>query len=279
MPAGQLLENCIKSVLNAKATEGWKKVIVWQKGDSEVYKIINKFESYFDLIIILSPLHPTPLGNINQSRLIGTTICFETLNSEYVLGIEDDTLISFDSLIFIDKMYVKYKSNNSFRGINLGSLEPKKTSRLSDYSLLRYGLHGQAGVITRNTWMKLNKKNLFSDISKEGWDARFEIVTKNGFMATPNLSRALDLGWQNPTHASNKKENPHYKKMKLSWVGLDHFELPEYIHNQIVHSWRSDAIRFNRYHSILFKLMRFNCVSQTYNLIKKLRLPLPKFRN
>jgi len=275
----QLLENCIKSVLNAKASEGWKKVIVWQNGDSEVYKVIQKFESFFDLIIILRPQHPTALGNINQSRLIGTTICFETLNSDYVLGIEDDTLISFDSLIFIDKMCVKYKSNKSFRGINLGSLEPKKISKLSDYSLLRYGLHGQAGVITRNTWTKLNKTKLFTNILDEGWDARFEIVTKNGFMVTPNLSRALDLGWQDPTHASNNEEDPHYKKMKLSWVGLDQFELPEYVHNQVVHSWRSDAIRFNRYHSILFLLLKFEYIIKVYKLIKNLRLPVPKFRN
>lgn len=275
----QLLDDCIKSILNAKGSENWKKVIVWQKGDNEVYKIIEKYQSYFDLIVVLTPQQPTPLGKINQSRLIGTTICFETLNSDYVLGIEDDTLISFDSLIFIDEMYMRYKSNKFFRGVNLGSLESKKTSKLGDYSLLRYGLHGQAGVITRNTWAKLNKKDLLRDICYEGWDARFEIVTKNGFMVTPNLSRALDLGWQDPTHAPSNQDNSHYREMKLSWVGLDQFELPEYVHNQIIHSWRADAIKFKKYQSVLFLIRKFKTVKKTLKLLRNLGLSLPKFRN
>jgi hypothetical protein len=263
-----LLVDCIKSVLGAESSANWKKVIIWQKGDYEVYKIIKTFESYFDLVAIVTPQHSKTLANINQNRLIGTKICFEALNSDYVLGIEDDTLIAYDSLVFIEKMYEKYKLKRSFRGVNLGSIESKKSSKISEYSLLRYGLHGQAGMITSRTWSRIKIKKLFKDFNIKGWDASFEPVIKNGFMVTPNLSRSLDLGWQNPTHASSDSQNPHYTRMKLSWTGTNKYEIMNYSHKQVNHSWRSDAIQFKKRHTLFYFLKNNSLVKKIYCFLK-----------
>ena len=267
-----LIRDSITSIIAAEGSSDWKKVLIHQVEFDQVDQVIKEYEKHFDLVVRVKRQFEPALGNINFNRILGTSICFDLFQSDIVLGIEEDTMIGFDALIFIDQMVEKYSSNRGFRGINLGSLEPKTAENLNTYSLIRFGLHGQAGVITSKTWKKFSKKKLLEDISAEGWDSRFEYFIKSGFMVTPNASRLLDRGWDG-THAPTDYSHPYFEKQRMSWVGTDQFEIHPFGQLDQVHSWRKDAVNYHKVDSLLYILRSTEFGHYLYKIWKFLKLP------
>jgi len=262
-----LLQACIESVINAKGHSGWSKVLIYQEGCPETNRIISQYSMHFDLITQIKPQFDIPIANINFNRVTGTTIAFETFEPEYLLGIEEDTLIGYDSLQFAEVIFQKYGHNPLFRGINLGSLEPPEKATQNGYSILRYGLHGQAGVITKRTWLKIRSNKALRDFSLQGWDASVEFNFKSGFVISPNRSRFLDKGLGG-THAPSDPLNSHYINMEKSWVGMSASDIQNYERIQIKHNWRHDCKPFKKRHNLIFFMRQFVIVSRIYNFTK-----------
>lgn len=246
-----LLLSSIESVLNAFGSKDWEKVIVLQTGYSDVEKVVAKYENYFDLVLRVKKYFEITLGNINQNRILGTSICFDLLNSDVVLGIEEDTSIGFDALFFISEMCEKYKLDKSFRGVNLGSFESNTEENRYTYSLLRFGLHGQAGALTKNTWEHFSLSYLLQDICNVGWDSRIESYLKTGFLATPNSSRLLDQGWGG-THQPTDPDSPYFANQRSSWVGTNPIPIRDFQHKNIFHTWRKDARIYKSNESFIY---------------------------
>lgn len=267
-----LIKDSIKSILAAEGSTNWKKVLIHQLEFDQVDQVIKEYEKHFDLVVRVKRQFEPALGNINFNRILGTSICFELFQSEIVLGIEEDSMISHDALTFIDHVVDKHGLDRAFRGVNLGSLEAKTKENLNTYSLIRFGLHGQAGVITRRTWQKFSMNDLLRDISVEGWDSRFEFIMKSGFMVTPNASRLLDRGWEG-THAPNDPLHPYFEKQRLSWVGAEPFVHAPYKRVDQKHSWRIDAINYRTQDSVFFLLRTWPYSSRIIRLWQSLGLP------
>ena len=177
---------------------------------------------------------------------MGYELCFKILKCDWVLAIEDDVELGFDSVTFVSTLFLEYKSRLGFRGINLGSYEQGKEVGTHEYSLLSYGLHGQAAAITKKTWSHFDSNQLLSNASTKPLDSAMETYLKTGFMVTPNRSRYADNGW-NGTHAPKNPDDPYYQKLRGSWIGPNPFPVSKYRLNQINHSWRSDSRRFSRF--------------------------------
>jgi hypothetical protein len=157
-------------------------------------------------------------------------------------------------LNFIDFVYKKYEKYNSFRGINLGSIEFGTSVKKEGYSLLRFGQHGSAGVLTKKTWRKIKKKKLFefdSNNANFAWDAKIEFYLKTGFMVTPNLSRNLDLGYGGSFAPASKKD-PYFYAIQRSWFNSKTNLNSQYRQIQMKHSWRKDSVEFKRVHSVIY---------------------------
>jgi hypothetical protein len=268
----ELLISCIESVLNSHGSESWKKIIVLQLGYQDVENVVTKYEQHFDLILRLKKQFEITLGNINQNRIIGTSLCFDLLDSDVVLGIEEDTTIGYDSLHFINQMCEHYNSDKAFRGVNLGSFEPNTEENRYTYSILRYGLHGQAGALTRKTWERFSVPELLEDICDIGWDSRIESYLKTGFLATPNSSRLLDQGWGG-THQPTDPNSPYFANQRSSWVGTDPLPIHQFTRKNIVHSWRKDARNYKKYESFIY---RAKDNKFAYGIFKYLRKSLRK---
>lgn len=250
----KLLENCLKSIKDADAAAEWITVVVHQQGHYDVQEVINKNLSNIDYLITFPPKYEKAICNINANRIMGTKFAFKALQASYVLGLEEDTQISKDALFFIDSIYKKYHRHKSFRGINLGSMEYGENAKNNGFSLLRYGAHGQAGVLTRSSWKKIEKKKLLNfDLNdfEKAWDAEIEFYLKSGFMVTPNLSRSLDKG-VGGTFSPKNSNDRYFIEMEKSWVSFNYQANSNYVLNQINHSWRYDAIRYRRLLSIFF---------------------------
>jgi len=268
----QLLKDTIDSIAGAAGSESWKKILVCQRGHDDVFEVVSQNRTLFDLVVLTSPQYESTLANINYNRLLGTNLAFDIFHADLVLGIEEDTKISHDALQFIDRVFQKYHNNRFFRGINLGSIEEKTHENLFTYSRIRFGLHGQAGVITKKTWKKINFSKLRANMSLEGWDSYIEFKTKSGFMVTPNASRSLDRGWSG-TYAPDNPDHPHYVAMRESFVGSFSKLDSNFTHVSLKHKWRSDATVFKIRHQLLFFIRgsRFGAIIARF--LKKLRLP------
>jgi hypothetical protein len=218
-------------------------VIVHQVGHEKVADVIREFRDEIEILVEVEGSNKIPLVNINTNRILGYQISFDWLQSDWVLAIEEDVEISFDAIEFVSQMMERYHLHRLFRGINLGSREQMGKSDLFTYSRLRYGLHGQAGVITRKVWRHFNTEKLISKSSGSGLDSMLENYLKRGFMITPNASRSLDTGW-NGTNAPSDPSHIYFREMSSSWLGKDRYAIGEYKQRDLLHSWRDDIAVF-----------------------------------
>jgi len=272
----ELLEQSILSVLNANDFNNWNFIVVQQIFNSEVDKVLNKYDKEIDLLLRFPDIGHGVLGNINYGRLIGTSCAFELFASDLVLGIEEDTQISNDALTFIQHQYNLRFEDSNFRGINLCSYIPYSFENRDSYSLLRFGISGQAGALTSKTWKKFSLSELLKDIGNDEWASRMEPLLKTGYMVHPNNSRLFDQGWAGYSSPFSKETDESFSRQHLSWVNQYVTDSAKYIHQDRLGVWRKDAIIYKRRHNLYFKLRRFESLIYLYRLWKIVKLPLLK---
>lgn len=248
------LEMCLKSITHQLARVEPTIVVIFQRGNSQVQSVLEKFKDKIDYLLETDSLGTTPLENINFNRILGYELCFDYLKFDWVLAVEEDIVITNDSFEFCSQVITKFWRNHFFRGVNLGSFEKMDIANTQTYSLISYGLHGQASAITKPTWDRLPKNSLKKSAKINGFDGQVENFLKMGFFVTSNSSRYLDYGW-NGTHAAQDKQDNYYQRLRESWAG-DVEELPaHYSHKQVKHNWRKDSLKFGIY-SIVNSIIR-----------------------
>ena len=267
----ELLEQSIQSILDAKESESWKKIHIHQTGHPLTTQVFEKYSTFFDVNLKFKPNFSETLPNINFSRVSGYTMAFDLMGADVAIGIEEDTLVANDIFIFSSHVVNRFRKSRNFRGINFGSIEPASSNSLGGYSLLRFGVQGQASLITRRTWKSFNKHKLIDFEIGQGWDSTIEFEVKTGFMVTPNASRLLDQGWQGGVHAPRDRNDPHYIQMGESWVGEKNLESLEYRQIQIPHSWqRSVSIEYKRRFNLVFRLRNHSFPYMVFRLVRSL---------
>lgn len=166
------------------------------------------------------------------------------------MAVEDDVEIARDSALFCAFAIDKYWGNPNFRDVNLGSRIPKTSQSkvINSFSLVRYGLHGQAGLLTSTSWRYIKKYNLGLGGS-DGFDVQVESYLKTGFMVTPNYSRYLDRGFDSfAIHAPKNSEDAAFTATKNSYIGRDYIvpNVPYSLKQIYYTSWRIDAVAYKR---------------------------------
>jgi hypothetical protein len=274
-----LLEQSIQNFLEAEDKEEWSLVIVQQAGSLEIDRVLKDFESEINLLVRFCDIGEGVLGNINYSRLIGTSMAFDLLGAQIVLGVEEDTKISKDALVFIQKMQMKYGKRRRFRGVNLCSLLPLDDNLKSTYSILRFSLSGQAGAINRNTWEKFDLDFLLRNIGDEEWASRIEPTMKTGFTIHPNNSRLYDQGWGGYSGSGLDSSSQSFVTQHASWVG-DHVPKGKvYLQKNMDGVWRSDAIPYKSRHNLYFDFRRKLWARKLFKVWKIFKLPITNPEN
>jgi len=248
----ELLEKCLESIISAQGFEEYKLIILHQIGSKEVELVLERYKNQIDFLCRVDGRNKTPLHNINWNRYATYSVAFDLYSSDFVLGIEDDTVIAMDALQFCDYAFEKFKNKRNFKGINLGSLESPQLNGSNTYSRIRYGLHGQAGVITKNVWNSFSSRGIPRNLATEPLDAMLEARLKTGYMVTSNRSRFLDFGWGG-THAPKSPTDSYYQRLQNSWVGSENSSL-NFIEAPIVHTWREDSVLFSRRATFMARL-------------------------
>ena len=177
--------------------------------------------------------------------MLGNMFAYNILQDDFVLGIEDDSVLAPDALEFTKSIFLKYKNEKYFRGINLGSFENDENIGDAAYSILRYGLNGHAGGLSRETWQKFNERSLIINSNSVPLDSMLENYVKTGFMVTPNKSRYINYGWDG-THGPKYPADDFYIKIASSFKSLNTSSKFEYINVNIKHNWRNDCVIFKK---------------------------------
>ncbi len=269
----ELLEQSLTNFSVAKDRENWLLIVVQQAGSKSIDRILKKYESDITLTIKFVDIGFGVLGNINYSRLLGTSIAFNQFKANLVLGIEEDTKISKDSLQFIGAIYKKYRLRPDFRGVNLCSNLPYDSTLANSFSTLRFGLSGQAGAITLRTWKKMKLSRLLRNIGEEEWASRMEPIMKTGFVVHPNNSRLFDQGWGGFSSGKLDSSSEGFILQHKSWVGEYIPNSHDYVKENKKGVWRQDAIVYKFWQNPYFSLRRFSSARLLYKFWKFLRLP------
>lgn len=238
------LDRCLSNIVAARGERDTPLIVIHQQGFPEVAETIAKWRKHIQILVETETQGKTALQNINLNSLLGREIAFSWLDSDWCLGVEDDVQISIDSIDFIEAMFNQYHRNIFFRGVNLGSKNKFRLDQQSAYTKLSFGMHGQACMITKQTWRHFNVFKMRAQSNVMGLDAMMEHFTKTGFMCTPFNSRYLDNGW-NGTHSSTDPNDRHYESIRESFYDGQAPRPAEYSLKSFDTNWREDSKPFS----------------------------------
>jgi hypothetical protein len=237
----EILGKVLQAIYTANKSSDFEKVIVFQGNNEKSLEIINQFKDEATVLVRVSGKDKSPLENITNNYLLGLEIAFEYLAVDYVVEVEDDSVIAPNTLEFIDEIYKKYNSKRRFRGINLGSYENREDLD-GTYSLLRTGFHATHGVIVRRSWKFISRRRITTRIRTSPLDSTVEAYWKTGFSVTPNLSLCENFGWLNGTHASGNSKDIHYQSISESFNLQTGTKI--WSESTVEHSWNPKAITY-----------------------------------
>lgn len=271
-----LLQRCLESIINAKGIENYFFFVIQQDNNAKTAAVLESFKSRINEVMAVKSTFNDPIRNINANRVLGYKHAFEKLGCEYVVAIEDDTLISPDALVFVDQMYEQHAGDDSLGCINLISLGSSDES-LCAFSYFRSPLVGQGSAIDLRMWQELKLDQLQNRFIDEPFDGAIEDLMKCKKNIFPNRSRILDQGWVG-THSSSKND-PYFTKMQESWVkNKEECKLFEHVQREL--GLREDWIEYKRNQDLYFyfrkRILDLNRTSIGNILINSLRLIMQK---
>lgn len=240
----QLFENCLDRALSARQEDLVPIFVIRQISEADYGLQLLKADQIADAVITLNGNARTLEENINFNRICGLNFLFGVLKYDNIIVLEDDAHISDSSIEFCKDAIRKYGKNAKFMGVNFGSRIPYDPKLRGTYSILRYGQHGPASLITRRAWqgMRLNKLSALK--GRVAWDGWVESYLKRGFFVTPNLSMYIDLG-HSGTHTPSYENDPYFKELEESYDNSG-VSSGRFAKMQIKHNWRKDAIPYTR---------------------------------
>lgn len=246
------LQQCLSSISENENYDRANKLIIMQNVNSQAQNIINDFRDEKTSLISIDGNNRTSIQNINHNYWNGLNILFNFHDCDYVLMLEDDTVVSPDVLSFIDFIFLKYSKDKKFRGINLSSIETSPEMNDS-FSKLRFGIHGYGWVIPLNTWKRMN--NFLNRWLLKGiaFDGLFEHFCKTGFMITPNLSKMKNSGWMNGTHVTESAKEMYLEIEKSFQIGRERNTGNFYLNN-VNQKFREDCVIYRSRDNLRFKL-------------------------
>ena len=234
------IRDCLNSIFDANSGADYPVVVVYQKGNLDSKKVLDSFGDSITHRLEIEGLFSSSLPNINFNRILGYQFCFNWLGTDWVLAVEEDVLVSPDTINFIEQTLQNEQKRPFFRGINLGS-RISSSNDPSTYSRLRFGLHGQCSVLTSGTWGHFQEKRLLKNSHKRPFDSQIENYLRRGYMATPNRSRFVDTGW-NGTHAPADPNHEYFRELKESFVTASDASLI-YVYKQATHLWGQQVVK------------------------------------
>ena len=243
----ELLEGCIKSVLEASNSKGYTRILFQQGKDPSVSAVVEKYRLEFDHIFQVSR-EGNSTQNISKNRYFVYSFIFDHLDLDTATVLEDDVEITHDSLDFSHSAHQIYKDSRNYRAFNFGSGIPRTKGDRSEYSLVRYALQGPASLLPKSSWRHFSLDDLILKSDSEIFDGTLEPYMQTGFIIMPNSSRYRDLG-RSGTHASPETHTEYFSKLENSWHGLGVLPPVMPSRRDQDQNWRADCVTYRSFYN------------------------------
>ena len=251
----ELFEQCLTSVVGANNGRQFPIVVVQQKSTEDYSEIIAKNINVIHQLVEVDGTGKNVEENINYNRIFGMERVFKDFDCDYAITIEDDAIVKNSAFDFCYLAAEEFGSNPRFRGVNFGSRIPYENDLEFTYSMLRYGCHGPASMVSRSVWKKSKLNGTALRSGKIAWDGWVEAYLKTGFMITPNLSMYMDLGTSG-THTSDFMSDAYFADLQNSFMDSKN-DCSQIALFQQEHNWRSDSIAYKRFQDFEFRARYF----------------------
>lgn len=255
-----ILKQCLESIENCRESKNYLKLIVLQVGNREVEDLVHSFakKNPSTEVITVDGFDKSPLENMNWNRWLAWERGFDLLQADWIFSIEEDIVLHPNSIHFVSTQMNAMYHDKRFRGINLGSklVDPNLACT---FSKLRFGLHGCAGAITKETWKEIKALQIERKIKHFPLDSCIEHILKDGYMVTPNLSHYLDYGWFQGTHTDSNPNHEHYIQVEQSYK-INPNNCKQYLSFQVDHKWRYDCIAYDRRQNFHHKVRKYSMI-------------------
>jgi len=148
----QHLLQLFKSLEDYCSSEIPQIVIVHQVGNNDVELLISEFKlkNKNCMVLKFDGSEKSLISNISFNRIEGLKFCFDVINCDYVIALEDDVVVGSDILKFTEFIMNKYWNKRNFRGINYGSHEKYSIDTSRYFSQVRFGIQGPGSAIHKN---------------------------------------------------------------------------------------------------------------------------------
>lgn len=237
-----LLHGCLTSLYGANNSDRTVKILVLQPGNADVERLISSHADERTIIVQSPARGNSPIQRMMNNFWLGIEVALAQPKCDWIMSIEEDSLISADALDFVDDMHIRYGAHKHFRGVNLGSVETDAALR-GTYSLLRYGFMGHSGALPRRHWDLAHRLLRKGALRHSPFDCEVEALLKTGYMVTPNLSKSMNFGWIGGTHVTDEPSvRAHFDRMRISWDIKDHSG--PYRRRDVAHRWRLDSVPY-----------------------------------
>ena len=247
------LDKLISSLVKCADFHEYKLVITFHEEVSEIKNYLLRSNLENLITIPVYGKNRSALENINFNRIFGYKYCFEMLEADLVIGLEDDVEVGYDTLKFSEALVEIYSNDPEFKCVNLGSRQPFDEELKFSYGKFRYGIFGQASCIARQQYFKEKSNHLYQWDYGIGLDSMLESYYKAGFVVMPFVSRYINDG-RGGTHAPDNPSHEYYKDLESSFVGTENFQIESYIEIKDPFKWREDCVPYIHKHSRYFKI-------------------------
>jgi hypothetical protein len=238
-----LLNELLASIVKMQNSDSMPLILVQQTGHQRVEEIINRWKHRIHLLIQIDGGNRSTSDNIGRNRLAGYATAFEAVGADWVLAVEDDVILAPDTVNFVNFVLGKYSRQRKFRGINLGSRLKNIPTSENTYCETRFGIFGQAAVMPKKSWRKMQSLGIIEAARSGHWDVAMEAFMKTGLTVAPNNSRYVDRGWDG-THMPSDPMDPYYQDISESYIGNEMIVSSEYLMRNLGYWWRSDLKKF-----------------------------------
>ena len=247
----ELLGKCLSSINIALKDRRYPVYVFIQDPNPEDLLILEKFKELISSVIVTESNGKNIEKLINDNRISCLRTSLFDYGHDFVICLEDDVEISSDLFSFTEQVIHQNINAKDFYGINYGSFEI--LGELNTYSLLRYGLHGPASLVSRKSVDKFGLRVLSLMQGRIPWDSWVEPITKKGFVATSNTARYRDNGTEG-THSTSVKDYGYFQKLAASFKLTIDNPQNHFIRKDMIHSWRHDCIPYMRSDNLKFSI-------------------------
>jgi len=232
----------LEALANSQSIENYKIVFVVQDPVEPVLQIARSFPYDYEILTTESPSYYSSAQSINMNLFTGLRHCFKVLNSEYVVVLEDDIVLSADALMFFESVMTAQAGHSGFRGVNGFSETIAPFSNSVNYVRVHHGL-GWGWAINQRTYSQLCK--FWSGTEDNHWDFIFESFVRTGYVVNPIQSRVINIGFdETATHTSGDTDLG--RSIQASFFSNQTPLSDGFSEIDIDFFWRGKNIRFSR---------------------------------